>query len=132
MDITITQEQGRVPVTVLHLTGEVNSSTYERLEKIAQEVINGGAQYILLDLTNLNFLSSAGLRTIHNLFNELRFKSPNGNDSDIKKGLADGTYKSPHLKLLKPSANVIEVLKMTGYDMFLEIHTSLKTAIASF
>ncbi len=132
MDITVSQEQGRVPVTVIHLTGEVNSSTYEQLERTARGIIDSGAQYLLLDLANLNFLSSAGLRTIHNLFNELRFRAPDGNEKDIKKGLADGTYKSPHLKLLKPSASVIEVLKMTGYDMFLEIHTDAKTAIASF
>ncbi|MEW5830928.1 MAG: STAS domain-containing protein [Chloroflexota bacterium] len=132
MDIVISQQQGRVPVSVLRLTGEVNSSTYERLEKTAREIIDGGAQYILLDLTDLNFLSSAGLRTIHNLFNELRFRSPNGNDGDIKKGLADGTYKSPHLKLLRPSESVLEVLKMTGYDMFIEIHTDMQAAINSF
>jgi anti-anti-sigma factor len=132
MDITVSQEQGRVPVTVFHLNGEITSATYEQLEKTALKAINDGAQFILLDMTKLNFLSSAGLRSIHNLFNELRFRSPNGRDNDIKKGLADGTYKSPHLKLLKPSASVIEVLKMTGYDMFLEIHTDAKTAIASF
>jgi hypothetical protein len=34
--------------------------------------------------------------------------------------------------LLKPSKSVAEVLRMSGYDMFLEIHQDLKKAIASF
>ena len=39
---------------------------------------------------------------------------------------------SPHLKLVKPTPHVLEVLKSAGYDMFLEIHRDLRQALDSF
>jgi len=77
-------------------------------------------------------MSSAGLRTLHGLFELLRGDSPAESSEAMRKGLADGTFKSPHLKLLNPSPRVREVLKISGYDMFLEVHTSLERAVASF
>jgi hypothetical protein len=50
----------------------------------------------------------------------------------MSKGLRDGTFKSPHLKLANPSQQVLKVLTTAGIDMFLEIHSDLKQAIASF
>ena len=50
----------------------------------------------------------------------------------MSKGLRDGTFKSPHLKLVAPNPTVHEVLKVSGFDMYLEIHRNLKEALASF
>ena len=50
----------------------------------------------------------------------------------MKQGLRDGTFKSPHLKLVNPTRHVREVLSMAGLDMFLEIYPNLKDALASF
>jgi len=62
----------------------------------------------------------------------LRSESPEESDEAVRKGLADGTFKSPHLKLLKPDKNVNQVLRVAGFDMFLEIYANLKKAVASF
>ena len=77
-------------------------------------------------------MSSAGLRVLHTIFIMLRSDVPEENDAAVRKGLADGTFKSPHLKLLNPSKNNREVLRTAGFDMFLEIHDDLKQAVASF
>ncbi|MCX5973649.1 MAG: hypothetical protein NTU59_03035, partial [Coprothermobacterota bacterium] len=50
----------------------------------------------------------------------------------MSRGLRDGTFTSPHLKLLNPTPLVKDVLKMTGFDMFLEVHRNYKEAILSF
>jgi hypothetical protein len=50
----------------------------------------------------------------------------------MRKGLSDGTFKSPHLKLLNPSPRVLDVLSIAGVDMFLEVHRNYKDALASF
>jgi hypothetical protein len=50
----------------------------------------------------------------------------------MKKGLMDGTFKSPHFKLLNPSPAALETMRVMGFDMFLEIHRNLKDAVASF
>jgi anti-anti-sigma regulatory factor len=131
-EISVSQQQGAVPVTVLHVKGDIDMTTAEQVEKRAREAIGAGARNLLVDLTDVPYMSSAGLRMLHALFERLRGDSPGESSDAIRQGLADGTFKSPHLKLLKPSPRVLEVLKMSGYDMFLEIHKNLNEAVASF
>jgi len=132
MEITVTQEQGRVPVTVLHVNGDVNAATADQFLEEAQNAYDDGARDMLIDLSGVSLLSSAGLRTLHNIFNMLRSDSPEESDEAVRKGLTDGTFKSPHLKLFKPDKTVTQVLSMAGFDMFLEIYDNLKKAVASF
>jgi anti-anti-sigma factor len=132
MEITVTQEQGRVPVTVLHVQGDVNASTADQFLAEAQQAYDDGARDMLIDLSKVSLLSSAGLRALHSIFNMLRSDSPEESDEAVRKGLTDGTFKSPHLKLLSPDKNVTQVLSMAGFDMFIEIYNNLKKAVASF
>ncbi len=127
MEFKITQEKGRVPVTVIHVNGDLRSD--EELTQKAKEAYAAGARDILLDLTDVRFMSSAGLRALHAIFTMLR---EDKSEEEINKEIAAGTYKSPHFKLLNPNKNVKEVLSVTGYDMFLDVHTNKKEAIASF
>jgi hypothetical protein len=68
------------------------------------------------------------------LFNELRSLHPDANlsDEDVKKGIASGTYKSPHLKILNPSNDIRKLLQATGFDMYIEVFTDMKSAVESF
>ena len=132
MEITVTQEQGRVPVTVLHVQGDINANTADQFQEEAQQAYENGARNMLIDLSGVALLSSAGLRALHSIFNMLRGDSPEESDEVVRKGLTDGTYKSPHLKLLSPQKNVTQVLSMAGFDMFLEIYDNRKKAVASF
>lgn len=132
-EITVSQQQGRVPVTVFHLQGDViDANTYDQLEAQVQAAIESGVRDLLLDLTKVKYISSAGLRALHGIFLLLRGDTSAEDDQVMKKGLMDGTFKSPHLKLLNPSPAVLETLRTMGFDMFLEIHHNLKDAVASF
>jgi hypothetical protein len=77
-------------------------------------------------------MATAGLRALHAIFTLLRADTPEESDATTKAGIAAGTFVSPHLKLLNPNAYVLEVLKVAGYDMFLEIHHDAAQAVASF
>jgi len=134
MEIKVSTESGRVPVTVLHVDGNIDSSTYEKFLSTAKDLINGGARYLLVDLSHAPFVSSAGLRALHTLFNELRSRNPDANLSDeqIKKGISAGTYKSPHLKLLNLSPETKTAFETSGFDMYIDTFTDMKAAIASF
>lgn len=132
LTITIEEMQGRVPVTVFHLKGDLDGNTYEQLQKKADEAFQAGARYLVLDLSQVPFVSSAGIRGLHYVFNLLRTDSTAESDQAISRGLRDGTFKSPHLKLLSPNQNVSNLLKITGYDMFLEVHHNLSEAVKSF
>jgi hypothetical protein len=132
VEVAIGYEQGTMPITVFHVKGEIDTNTYRELEAQAQEAFAQGTRNLLLDLTEVTYISSAGLRAFHFIFKLLASDSPGESGEAMSKGLRDGTFKSPHLKLLKPSRMVQEVLRTTGFDMFLEIHQDLREAVASF
>jgi anti-anti-sigma factor len=132
LSISTEEMQGRVPVTIFHLKGDLDGNTYEQLQKKADEVFQAGTRHLILDLSQVPFISSAGIRGLHYVFNLLRTDSVSESDQAISKGLRDGTFKSPHLKLLSPNQNVANLLKVTGYDMFLEVHYNSDEAVKSF
>ncbi len=132
MDIKVTQENGRVPVTVFHLDGDLSSESYLQLEDQARQAIDQGACYVLLDMTNVPYMGSAGIRAINQIFNWLRSLPEGEDEAAMKTGLRDGTYKSRRLKLLNPDQQVVRTMATAGIDMFLEIHHDLKKAVASF
>jgi hypothetical protein len=130
METTITHHQGQVPVSVIHLEGDVRSGN--NLEQTAQDLYDSGTRYILLDFSDVGFMSSAGLAAIHTMYMLLQSEDSKAEANRVKEGVRTGAYKSPHLKLLKPNKNVLQVLKLAGYDMFIEIHNDMDKALASF
>jgi anti-anti-sigma regulatory factor len=134
MDIKTFVETGQVPVTVMHVDGNIDSSTYEAFQAKADELIKNGAHYILVDLTHAPYVSSAGMRALQRIYDQLRALHPDSDVSaeDVKKGIGAGTYKSPRLKLLNPSKEAANTFEMTGFDMYIEIFTDKAQAIASF
>lgn len=132
MEIVVSKEEGRFPVTVFHVKGEITADSYEQLQRQADDALEAGMRNLLLDLTDVTFVSSSGLRAIHRIFMQLRSDSQEESSEAVRKGVVAGTYQSPHLKLLKPARSVRQALKAAGFDMFLEIHSDLQAAVASF
>ena len=130
MEISGSQEKARVPVTVFQLKGELSSE--EPLASLAQDAYENGARYLLLDLTKVPYISSSGLRAIHQVYDLFRGPVSDESEQEVRQGIISGSYKSPNLKLLKPSKNALKALSVSGYDMFLEIHKKRADAIASF
>jgi anti-anti-sigma factor len=114
--------QGRVAVTVLHIRGDVDSSTYQEFSTAMRKAIEGGTEHLLLDLAEVNYMSSVGLRSLNEISLLLRKMYPQ----------EDQGPRSSHFKLLNPTDRVFDVLKMSGVDAFFEIHTNLEKALASF
>jgi hypothetical protein len=130
MEISIVQEQAPVPVTVFRLKGDL--TTEEELHARTQEAFDQGARNMLLDLKEVPFMSSSGLRAIYAIYIMLRERTAAESDEVVRAGIASGAYTSPHLKLLNPSDHVLEVLKTAGYDMFLTIHHDYQSALNSY
>jgi anti-anti-sigma factor len=134
MEFTVLTENGRVPITVLHVSGNIDASGSDEFQSMAKKLIDGGTRYLLVDLTDVPFVSSAGLRALHVISSELRSRNPdaNLNDEQVKRGISAGTYKSPHLKLLNLSPQTKTAFETSGFDMYIDTFTDVKTAIASF
>jgi len=134
MEIKVSTENGRVPVMVVHVDGNIDAGASEAFKAKTDELIKNGARHILVDLSHSPFVSSSGLRVLHGIFNQLRSLHPDANlsDDDVKKGISAGTYKSPHLKLLNLSKETKATFELSGFDMYIETYTDRETAIASF
>ena len=132
MDIVVSEMQGRIPVTVFQLNGEIDANHYEQLQAEAHKAHDAGTKDIIIDLSQVKYISSSGLRALHHIFILLRTDAANESDEAMRKGLADGAFKSPHLKLVNPPSTVRDVLKTSGFDMFLEIYPNLEEAVASY
>jgi anti-sigma B factor antagonist len=132
MEISVVHQAGRVPVTVFHIKGDIDSTTYQQAQTQIEQVVQAGARDIVLDLSEVGYLSSAGIRLLSSLFNLLRGNLPQESDAAMKQGVRDGTFKSPHLKLVSPTPRVAEVLKLSGLDMMIESYHSVPQAVASF
>jgi anti-anti-sigma regulatory factor len=132
MKITTRNSQAQVPVTVLHIEGDLNAETSEQLVQEAQAAYEAGNGNLLLDLGKVDLMSSAGLRAIHSIFMMLGPGSAGESESSVRQGIVAGTYHSPHLKLLNPSKAVRHTLELGGFDTFLEIFSNEQEALASY
>ena len=134
MEITVSTRNGRVPVTLMHIDGSIDTATSKLFQEKAEELIRGGARYILVDLAQCPYMSSASLRALNFIFKELNAIHPDATlgESEITRGISEGTYKSPYLKLANISNDTKIVFKTSGFDMFLEFYDDLDKAIAAF
>ena len=127
MEISVWHEKGRVDVTVMAVKGDITVESYEQLQERVEQEHKLGTEYLLIDLNEVPYISSSGLRAIHHIFTLLEEK-----DEAMRKGMNAGTFRSAHFKLVNPSKQVLDVLKTTGYDYFLDIYDDREQAIASF
>lgn len=136
MDVTISQVEGRKPVTVLQPHGNLDGFTYGGLVAKAQEVSSAGARDILLDLSDTPYITYSGLVAVYNIAAMLRGDELKGPRSGWRalQALYRGRDCVPqqHLKLLKPQPDVEERLEREGLKQFFEIYTDLEMAVASF
>jgi len=134
MEIKVFTENSSIPVTVMHLDGDLDSASYTVFQAKASELIKSGTRRILVDLSHSPYVSSAGLRALHQIYKDLNAMQPDAslNQEEIKTGIANGTYKSPYLKVLNPSDETQMVFKTSGFDMYIESFNDKKTALASF
>src|SRR4051794_32882026 len=136
MQMSFTQVRGRVPVAVLKLNGDLDGSCYQNVIAGAKSLYDKGARHILLDLSNVPYMSSAGIVALQSIAAMLRGDTP----ADPEMGWSalhaverdlEGSPQQ-RLKLLNPQPHVDQVLETVGLKSYLEIYTDLDTAIASF
>ena len=132
LQIAVEQAQGRVPVTIIRAEGVVDAATYQALQTAVDTAYAAGVQYLLFDLTNISYMSSAGLRVLHRLIDRLRDDGSAEVGAASKAGMTSDSLKSPHVKLLNPSKNVRRLLEVSGFELLFDTHTDLDTALASF
>ncbi len=97
---------------VISLKGRLDAVTTPMLEKDLTELMAGGERFLILDLGNLDYISSAGLRTILAVTKKLR-------------------EKQGRLLLASLKSVVREVFDISGFSSIIPIFESVDAAISS-
>jgi anti-anti-sigma factor len=107
-----------VPVTVFHLRGWLDAQSENDFVDWADEAYEGGARYLLLDLSELDTLTSAGMRAIQKVYKQY---TPEGTNKE------DG-----RLKMASAPPPVYHALKMAGFLLSIPMYESVQSALDSF
>lgn len=103
----------RDDVVILPLSGRVDAVTSPRISAQVHEHIAAGARYMLIDLSEVNFLSSSGLRALLLIRKDL---------------MTEGG----ELRLCALQTQVHEVFVLTGFTQVFAIHATQEEALAAF
>ncbi len=112
------QPQGRPDVVVFHLGGWLDAQSEPQFVDAVKAAKDAGAQYVLVDLHDLDTITSAGIRAIHKAYLMLTPK--------------DDPARLPRLKLCNAPAPVYQVLSITGLLMNVPMYESEGDAVESF
>ena len=136
MEITISKQQGNVPVVIVQPHGDVDASNYIELVNKVEALHKDGANDFVIDLGDVPFMSSAGLVALHSIAIMLRSEKsadpqPGRNALKAMDRIRDRGMQK-HVKLLSPQQHVAETFDKAGFTQFFEVFTDLQKAVASF
>ena len=100
-------------VRLLEVSGRVDTISADELHAALSDSIDNGRTQLVVDLQDVEYMSSAGLRE---LVSALKLVNKQQGD----------------LRLANPSGRVMEVLELAGLDSIFKIFSSRNDAIGSF
>lgn len=119
-DLKISSEeiQAEVPVTVFRLRGWLDAQSEEQLLAAARTAHDDGARYLLIDMSDLDTLTSAGMRALQKVY---QIFTPKEEHSRVA-----------HLKLCNAPPQIYNVLGITGFLQNIPMYESTESALQSF
>ena len=136
-----TSKTETLTLSIMHLEGAIDGSNYKNLIEEAHKLYASGIRNLIMDLSKLTFISSAGLGALHQVALEFRGKEHAEKEENWSSyrwsafrttGGEQQHSLETHVKLFSPSKEVMEVLDMIGFTSVFEIFTDLNQAISSF
>ncbi len=118
LKITTEQVQADVPVTVFHLRGWLDAQGEGHLLESARKAHEDGAEYLLIDMSDLNTLTSAGMRALQKVY---QMFTP-----------TEDRFKVAHLKLCNAPPPIYNVLGITGFLQNIPMYETMDAALESF
>lgn len=118
LKITTEQVQAGVPVTVFRLRGWLDAQGEEEFLGVARTAYENGARYLLLDMDELDTLTSAGIRAIQKVY---QMYTPQ-----------EEHLKVSHLKLCNAPPQIYNVLGITGFLHNVPTYESVEAALDAF
>lgn len=136
MNITVSTHQGRVPITIVQLDGKLDSNSFQRLINEAQKAYESGSRDMVIDMSKLTYISSAGIVSLHSIAKLFRGEMMPDPElgwtaiRSVEKERTSGVQE--HVKLCCVPPEVRSVLDVVGFASFFESYPDLPKAIAAF
>jgi anti-anti-sigma factor len=118
LNIISEQVQANVPVTVFYLRGWLDAQSEEQLLETARLAHDEGARYLLINMSDLDTLTSAGMRALQKVYQIFTPKEDH--------------FKVAHLKLCNAPPQIYNVLGITGFLQNIPMYESMDAALDSF
>ena len=131
MEINVSLQQASEPVAIMRLKGDIDASNFLEVVDKAQEIYKKPARNLIIDLSEVPYISSAGLVAIHKialLYSGVRQEVEENSRPDF----THSGQARKHVKLLSPQPVVAHILEITGLKNFFKIFDDLESAIKSF
>lgn len=138
MNIVVEQASGVRPVAIMKIQGELDGSSYLDLIREAEQLYAAGTRHLLLDLSEMTFMSSAGLVGLHTVVMVMSGQqAPDMEDGwgvmhNIARDVENPVTFNSHCKLLQPQPRIQKTLEVTGFTHILEIFDDRNAALNSF
>src|SRR5512146_1035570 len=120
MNITINPAQDASRVTVMGLVGDLDGSNFQELIAAGRRLAMAGTTCVLLDLSDLRYMSSAGIVAMVSIARAMQGDAAPGPEAgwaafhEVEKVREQG--KQQHVKLVNPQPHVRRVLELTGMN----------------
>lgn len=118
LKITSEQVQAVVPVTIFRLRGWLDAQSEMQILDAARAAHDGGAEYLLIDMSDLTTLTSAGMRALQKVY---QIFTPR-----------DDHFKVAHLKLCSAPPQIYNILGITGFLQNIPMYESEDAALETF
>jgi len=131
MEIDVEIHQAKEPIAIMRLTGEINASNFIQVSDKAQELYLNPARNLIIDLSEVPGISSAGLAAIHKI--ALLYSGvPQRVEQNVNPDFTHSSNARKHVKLLNPQPEVDRTIEQAGLKLFFKVFKDLDSAIASF
>jgi anti-sigma B factor antagonist len=107
----IIEQQGRV--TIVKPTGFADAVTASTLAEVLAGQLQAGNSSLVVDLDQLEYMSSAGLRVLLGT-------------------LKDARRQGGDLRVTNARGEVLQILEMSGFTNVVQIHSTLAEAVSSY
>lgn len=112
MEFNVRNLDDRPEVAIVHVAGEVDSSSAEQFREKLVSLISDPVRHVIVNLEDLTYINSSGLGALVAGYKRVR--------------ALDGT-----LKICQVRGSIGEVMKLIRLDKIIDIHDSEEAALAS-
>jgi anti-anti-sigma regulatory factor len=131
MEINVTYHQGREPIAIMRLKGDINASNFVQVADKARELYMNPARNLVIDLSEVPTISSAGLAAVHQIalvYSGVPPRIEEGTNPDF----THSSNARKYVKLLNPQPDVDKTLETAGLKLFFKVFRDIESALASF